>query len=93
MNNDDLNMNEFSFDEIHKETMNSFLDDILPISAISDNHDMFNVSLEASIDNTIEMLEKVLNLEALSDDELAELYATDAELHEDIEMLDFDDSY
>lgn len=92
MRRDEIDMNE-NFSDLSVENINLFIDNMLPIDSTSESDENFNVNLEASIDETIEHLEKILKLEALSDNELAELYATEAELQEDITILDFDDEY
>ncbi len=89
MNYDNLNTLSFDF----SQDSNSFLDTTLLSNSGSENSKNFNINLEASIDDAIEKLEKILHLEALSDDELADLYATDCELHDDIDVLDFDGAY
>ncbi len=89
MAHDDLSTLSFDFDTDN----NKFLDTILLSNSGSENSESFNINLEASIDDAIEKLEKVLHLEVLSDDELADLYAADYELHDDINVLDFDGAY
>jgi hypothetical protein len=89
MTHDDLNALSFDFNGDNSK----FLDTILSTNYTSENSEIFNINLEASIDDTIDKLEKILHLEALSDDELADLYATDCELHDDIDALDFDGAY
>ena len=93
MKNDDLNLNDDIIFDFNKSNIDTFLEAMIPISGMSDNDEIFDANLEASIDDTIEKLEKILNLEALSDDEMIELYAIDDELHDDIDILDFDGEY
>ena len=91
--NDDLNMNDDIGLNFNNSNIDIFLEATLPFNTGLEGDEVFDAHLEATIDDTIEKLEKILKLEALSDDELAELHTIDAELHEDIDMLDFDDRY
>jgi hypothetical protein len=91
--NDDLNMNDDITLDFNHSNIDNFLETMLPLNTGSDSDEVFDVQLDTLIDDTIEKLEKILKIEALSDDELAELHRVDAELHEDIDVLDFDATY
>lgn len=77
---------------LKQDNIDSFLDNI-PMDMITESDETFNVMLDVNIDNTIEQLERILKLEALSDEEWEELHASDDALQEDIEMLNFDSAY
>lgn len=90
MNREDMNTSELEFDP-NKTNIEGFIERILPTNSATEDSEVFSVTVETAIDEVIDQLEKILNLQALTDDEWAQLYEEEQELHDDIEMLDFDD--
>lgn len=93
MSSDDLNSNNDVYLDFNNSKIDALLEDIASDESSTDTEEIPDMSLDATINDAITKLEKALNIVALSDDEMAEIYAVDEELHEDIDVLDFDDEF
>jgi|GEM_PF-5403817 len=86
---DDQKENDMFF-RPHTNILEGVLNSIKPSMEYDDEKERTTLDdLDKTIENAISALEATLNIQALTDSELAEIYDTEPELHEDIAPLDF----
>ncbi|MFT6072305.1 MAG: hypothetical protein ACJAXL_000842 [Alphaproteobacteria bacterium] len=87
---DDSNIDE-AHTSSHKNVVDDIFNKITASTSQENNKDEETTQeFDASIDQAIDDLERILKIQALHDNEWSEIYEPEIEFHDDIQTLDFE---